>query len=71
MVKECNEPYLVEVPEQEPRLGDLQADETYRVAVLPVPATNEANNTDAGLQPEQASQTGLTDTATDTAHISH
>jgi predicted RNA-binding protein with TRAM domain len=56
-VEERNGSYVVEVPEQELRLGELQADETYRVAVLPVPAANEANDTDADPQPEQASQT--------------
>lgn len=47
---------MVEVPEQELRLGDLQADEMYRVAVLPLPAS-EVNNTDADPQLEQAPQT--------------
>jgi predicted RNA-binding protein with TRAM domain len=48
---------VVEVPEQEIRLGELQADETYRVAVLPSSATNETNDTEADPQPEQAPQT--------------
>lgn len=56
-VEERNGSYVVEVPEQELRLGDLQADETYRVAVLPASVTNEANNTDVDPQPEQAPQT--------------
>ena len=56
-VEERNGSYLIEVPEQEIRLGELQADETYRVAVLPSSATNETNNTDADPQPEQAPQT--------------
>ncbi|RLM60118.1 TRAM domain-containing protein [Halorubrum sp. Atlit-26R] len=47
---------MVEVPEQEIRLGGLQVDETYRLAVLPLSA-NDANNTDADPQPEQAPQT--------------
>ncbi|SEH53845.1 Predicted RNA-binding protein, contains TRAM domain [Halopenitus malekzadehii] len=55
-VDERNGSYVVEVPEQEIRLGGLQADETYRVAVLPLSA-NDANNTDADPQPEQAPQT--------------
>ena len=54
-VEERDGSYVVEVPEQELRLGELQADATYRVAVLPAPATNEANDTT--LEPEQASQT--------------
>jgi len=56
-VEERDGSYVVEIPEQELRLGDLQAEETYRVAVLPSSATNEANNTDTDLQSEQAPQT--------------
>ena len=48
---------MVEIPDQELLLGDLQADETYRVAVLPSSATNEANNTDTDLQSKQTPQT--------------
>lgn len=55
-VEERDGSYVVEVPEQEIRLGELQAGETYRVAVLPAPATNEATNTDATPKPEQAPQ---------------
>jgi len=59
-VEERDGSYVVEIPEQEIRLGELQADETYRVAVLPSSATNEANetnDTETDPQPEQASQT--------------
>ena len=56
-VEERDGSYVVEVPEQEIRLGELQADETYRVAVLPSSATNETNDTEADPQPEQAPQT--------------
>jgi len=59
-VEERDGSYVVEVPEQEIRLGELQADETYRVAVLPAFVTNEANetnDTETDPQPEQASQT--------------
>ena len=56
-VEERDGSYVVEVPEQELRLGELQADETYRVAVLSAPATNEANTTDATPEPEQTPQT--------------
>ncbi|MFC6613750.1 TRAM domain-containing protein [Halopenitus salinus] len=56
-VEERDGSYVVEIPEQELRLGDLQAEETYRVAVLPVPTTNEANNTDADPQVDQVPQT--------------
>jgi predicted RNA-binding protein with TRAM domain len=50
-VEERGDSYVVEVPEQEIRLGDLQADETYRVAVLPSPSTDETNDTDT--EPER------------------
>jgi len=56
-VEERDGSYVVEVPEQEVRLGELQADETYRVAVLPAPAANEATNTDATPEAEHAPQT--------------
>jgi len=56
-VEERNGSYMIEIPEQEIRLGDLEADETYRVAVLPSPTTSETNTTDADPQPQQASQT--------------
>jgi predicted RNA-binding protein with TRAM domain len=56
-VEERSGSYVIEVPEQELRLGDLQADETYRVAVLPSSETNEAINTDSDSPPEQRSQT--------------
>ena len=56
-VEERDGSYVVEVPDQELRLGGLQAGETYRVAVLPTTAANEADNTDATPEPEQASQT--------------
>ena len=56
-VEERDGSYVVEIPEQELRLGNLQAEETYRVAVLPSSATNEANNTDTDSRSEQAPQT--------------
>jgi predicted RNA-binding protein with TRAM domain len=56
-VEERNESYVVEVPERELSLGDLQAGETHRVAILPSSATNDTNNTDADPQPEQSAQT--------------
>ncbi|WP_303650708.1 TRAM domain-containing protein [Halorubrum ezzemoulense] len=56
-VEERNESYVVEIPEQELLLGDLEADKTYRVAVLPSPTTSESTTTGADPQPEQASQT--------------
>ena len=56
-IEEQNGSSVIEIPEQELQLGELQTDETYRVAVLPSPGTNEANNTDADPQPGQAPQT--------------
>ncbi len=56
-VHERNGSYVVEVPEQELRLGELQTDETYRVAVLTSPEGNKTNNTDTDHQPEQPAQT--------------
>ena len=56
-VEERDGSYVVELPEQEISLGDIQVDETYRVAILPSPETNEAKNTDTDPQPEQAPQT--------------
>jgi len=61
-IEEQDESYVVEVPQQEVHLGDLQEGETYRVAVLQSPVTAEADDTDAKdtaaeTQPEQARQT--------------
>jgi len=56
-IEERNGSPVIEIPEQELQLGELQVDETYRVAVLPSPETNEANDNDADPLPEQAPQT--------------
>jgi len=56
-VKERNGSYVVEIPEQELRLGALQTDETYRVAVLTSPEGDKTNSTDTDHQPEQSAQT--------------
>jgi len=56
-VEARNGSYVVEIPEQELGLGDLEADETYRVAVLPSPTTSEPTTTDTDPQPQQTSQT--------------
>jgi len=56
-VEERNGSYMIEIPEQELRLGNLEADETYRVAVLPSSTTSEPTTTDTNPQPQQASQT--------------
>ena len=50
-VEERGDSYVVEVPENEVRLGDIQAGETYRVAVLPSPSDGEAIDTDT--EPER------------------
>ena len=55
-VEERDGSYVVEVPEQEIRLGDLQAGDTYRVAVLSSSSIDEADGTDADSQSEQAAQ---------------
>jgi len=52
-VEEQGDSYVVEVPEQEVRLGDLQQGETYRVAVLPSPSNDEANDTDTDPERER------------------
>jgi len=52
-VEEHGDSYVVEVPEQEIRLGDLQQGETYRVAVLPSPSNDEANDTDTEPESER------------------
>lgn len=53
-VEERDGSHMVEVPEQEIQLGDLQAGDTYRVAVLQSPSTDDADDTDVDSQPEQA-----------------
>ncbi|SDJ99863.1 Predicted RNA-binding protein, contains TRAM domain [Halovenus aranensis] len=50
-VEERDGSYVVEVPEQEIQLGDLQEGETYRVAVLPSPSNDDASDTDT--EPER------------------
>jgi len=47
-VEQQDDTYLIEVPEQEVRLGDLQQGEAYRVAVLPCQSNEEANDTGTG-----------------------
>ena len=43
-VEEQGDSYIIEVPEDEIRLGDIQQGETYRVAVLPSPSTDDASD---------------------------
>jgi len=56
-VEQRNGSYMIEIPEQELRLGNLEVDEAYRIAVLSSPTTSESTTTDTEPQPEQASQT--------------
>lgn len=48
-VEERDGEYVVDVPAQEIKLGDIEAGETYRIALLPVPSTSETepNSPDA------------------------
>ena len=54
-VEERDGSYVLEIPEQEVRLGELQTDETYRVAILPSLSAAEANNTDTRPEREPSS----------------
>lgn len=56
-VEERDGSYVIEVPEQEIRLGGVQDDETYRVAVLPSPVTNDSDDIDTDPHSEQSPQT--------------
>ena len=49
--------YVVEVPSQEVRLGDLQPGDTYRVAILPSPATDEDDEIDTEPNRERGPST--------------
>ncbi|MDL0129085.1 TRAM domain-containing protein [Halobacterium salinarum] len=49
--------YLIEIPEREIDLGDLQQGETYRVAVLGASATDDATETPTGSQSERTPST--------------
>ncbi|KAA9401165.1 TRAM domain-containing protein [Haloarcula sp. CBA1131] len=52
-VEEQNDSYVIEVPAQELRLGDLQQGETYRVALLSASTDNDIEQTDTPPQHEQ------------------
>ncbi|MFC7132735.1 MULTISPECIES: TRAM domain-containing protein [Salinibaculum] len=52
-VEERGDSYVVEVPEQEIRLGDLQQGETYRVAVLSSPSSDDTSNTETRPERER------------------
>ncbi|MEF8975800.1 MAG: TRAM domain-containing protein [Halapricum sp.] len=51
-VEERDDSYVVEVPNDELRHGQIEADETYRVALLPLPSDGEAEETSP--EPAQA-----------------
>lgn len=53
-VEERDGSYVIEVPEQEIQLGDLQDGETYRVAVLPT--TDGSDKTDPEPERERGPQ---------------
>jgi predicted RNA-binding protein with TRAM domain len=55
-VEEQDDSSVVEVPTREIRLGDVQAGETYRVAVIRSPATEDATGADGNSHREQAPQ---------------
>jgi len=40
-VEEQDSEYVIEVPAQEIQLGDIEAGQTYRIALLPAPSTSE------------------------------
>ena len=52
-VDERNGSYVIEVPKREVRLGDLQDGETYRVAVLSSPSSDEGDDTSPEQKQEQ------------------
>ena len=56
-VEERDGSYVIEIPEQEIRLDGVQDGETYCVAVLPSPVTNDSDDIDADLHPKQSPQT--------------
>mgnify|MGYP006284255295 FL=1 len=49
--------YLIEIPEHEIERGDLQQGETYRVAVLPSPSTDDSDETTTDSQRERTPST--------------
>ena len=50
--------YLVEVPEREVRLNNLQRGETYRVAIIPSPSNEEDESEDTDTETRQGCQSG-------------
>lgn len=54
-VEEWDDSYIVELPAQEVRHGDLQHGETYRVALLPSLPNNESDHVETDPQRERGS----------------
>jgi len=55
-VEERDGSYVVEVPRQEVRLGDVQNGETYRVALLPASSTDEPDESETEPEREHSPQ---------------
>lgn len=55
-VEAQDESFVVEIPKDEVELGTIEQDSTYRVALLPTAATNEAEATAAKPQREPDTQ---------------
>lgn len=56
VLEERNGSYVVEIPEDELRLGQITLDETYRVALLPSPSDETSNETTPKSEREHRSQ---------------
>lgn len=52
-VEEVDNSYVIEVPEEEIQLGDLQGGETYRVAILPTNDGNDGSDHESDPEPER------------------
>jgi predicted RNA-binding protein with TRAM domain len=53
-IEEQNGSYVVEVPDQEIQLGEIQTDETYRVALLSSPSTGTADESVTEAQTQRS-----------------
>ncbi len=53
-VEQQDDSYVVEVPEHELRLGDVEHGETYRVAILPSSSAEASERTDTEPEKEQS-----------------
>ncbi|WP_336136431.1 TRAM domain-containing protein [Natronomonas amylolytica] len=57
-VEKRDESYLIEIPEQEVRLDNIQQGETYRVAILPSPSKEADESEDTATNTRQGRQSG-------------